>query len=72
MTRIELVSARLLLGYTRPQFAERLGLTIKCVESWEYGAAKPSKMAQKFIETLLYMAETGADFKGLNKAKKHG
>ena len=40
------------LGLSRAEFAEKVEVTVSCVESWEYGRRNPSRQSKKLIEML--------------------
>lgn len=40
------------LGMTRAEFAGKVGVSVSCVESWEYGRRNPSKQAKMVIENI--------------------
>ena len=40
------------LGMTRAEFAEKVDVSVSCVESWEYNRRNPSKQSKKLIEML--------------------
>ena len=40
------------LGLSRAEFAEKVGVSVSCVESWEYGRRNPSKQARMVIENI--------------------
>jgi transcriptional regulator with XRE-family HTH domain len=41
------------LGLSRAEFAEKVGVTVSAVESWEYGRRNPSKQAQFIVKILV-------------------
>ena len=40
------------MGLSRAEFAEKIEVTVSCVESWEYSRRNPSKQSKKLIEML--------------------
>lgn len=46
MTKREIKRLRKSLGLTQEQFAHRLGVTVKAVNRWENGHAKPTGLSQ--------------------------
>ena len=49
-------------GLTQEKFAARLGVTFPTINRWENGRARPSPLALKQVEDLLWsMGERGKD-----------
>lgn len=49
---MEVKQLREKLGLTQEQLAHRLGVTVKTVNRWEMGRAKPSPLATKLLNQL--------------------
>ncbi len=49
MTPRQIKTLRARLGETQPQFAQRLGVSLQTVKSWEGGQRNPSGMARKLL-----------------------
>ncbi len=58
MDPFEIKEARVSLGLTQEEFAEKLGVTFASVNRWENGNAKPHRSRIKAIRALLSEAET--------------
>ena len=41
------------LGVSRAEFAELIGVSVSCIESWEYKRRNPSRQAKMIIEILV-------------------
>ena len=49
---MEIKQLREKLGLTQEQLAHKLGVTVKTVNRWERGKAKPSPMARRLLSVL--------------------
>lgn len=53
---------RTLTGLTQEEFAAHLGVTFPTVNRWENGRNKPSKMAMRQLEKMLFdMGDSGQE-----------
>ena len=56
---IEIIDARLLLGMTRKEFAQQVGVSYRAVVKWERGERKANGAAVKTIQRLVEEVENG-------------
>lgn len=52
MTKEEIKDLRKELGITQQELADRLGLTVDTIRSWESGYRNPSGSAKKLLEII--------------------
>lgn len=52
MTKEEIKALRVKLGLTQQEFANRLGLKVDTIRSWEYGYRKPKGPGERLLQLL--------------------